>query len=84
LTNPGWAIPVSLDSSVCILDAVGALQRSPRELARMDLWVVRREAGGKVRVLPVDWVGITQWGKTATNYQILDGDRLFLQARPPK
>jgi polysaccharide export outer membrane protein len=50
----------------------------------MDLWIVRREAGGKTWVLPVDWVGIRQRGLTTTNYQILDGDRLFLQARPPK
>lgn len=84
LTAPERAVPVPLDSPVCILDAVGALKRSPGELARMDLWIVRRDAGGKAQVLRVDWTGITQWGRTATNYVILDGDRLFLQTRPPK
>jgi polysaccharide export outer membrane protein len=85
VTAPERAVPVPLNNgTVCILDAVEALKRSPRDLARMDLWIVRREAGGKVRVLPVDWAAITQRGLTATNYQILDGDRLFLQAHPPK
>jgi hypothetical protein len=83
-TAPERAVPVPLVSTVTIMDAVEALKRSPSELARMDLWIVRREAGGKVRVLPVDWVGIRQRGLTTTNYVILDGDRLFLQARPPK
>jgi hypothetical protein len=40
--------------------------------------------GGKVRVvrgdrtLAVDWQGITQLGDTATNYQLLPGDRVIV------
>ena len=28
--------------------------------------------------MPVDWTAITQQGLTATNYQILPGDRVFI------
>ena len=84
LTVPEQVIRVPLTDSTTVLDAVGALKRSPRDLGRMDLWIARRTAGGKARVLRVDWTAITQQGMAATNYQILDGDRLFLQARPAK
>ncbi len=30
------------------------------------------------QILPVDWVAITQGGVTATNYQVLPGDRVFI------
>jgi hypothetical protein len=33
-------------------------------------------------MLAVDWVGITQRGETATNYQVLPGDRIYLRAAP--
>src|SRR5262249_19873912 len=33
-------------------------------------------------ILPVDYKGIVQCGKTATNYQLLPGDRLYVKAAP--
>lgn len=84
LTAPEKIVRVTLDGSVCISDAVEALHQSPRQLAGMDLWIVRRAESGAVKVLRVDWAAITQHGQSATNYQILAGDRLFLQARPAK
>jgi RNA polymerase sigma factor (sigma-70 family) len=82
LTAPEKVVRVPLASSMAILDAVKALKRSPRELAGMDLWIVRRKEEGTVKVLRVDWAAITQRGESATNYQMIAGDRLFLQARP--
>ena len=32
----------------------------------------------KGTILPIDWDGITRRGATATNYQILPGDRVFI------
>jgi polysaccharide export outer membrane protein len=32
-------------------------------------------------VLPVDWNGIAQRGATATNYQIMPGDRVYVRAQ---
>ncbi len=84
LTAPEKTDRVPLAGSVAIVDAVGTLKRSPRELAGMDLWIVRRTEGGKVQVLRVDWAAVTQRNACAANYLILAGDRLFLQARPAK
>ena len=83
LTAPEKVIRLQPTDKHCVVDAVESLKRQPGDLARMDLWIVRR-AEGKTQVLRVDWTAITQRGATATNYQIFDGDRLFLQARPPK
>jgi hypothetical protein len=41
--------------------------------------LVRPGAGGKPdQVLKIDWAGITQHGRTETNYQLLPGDRLYV------
>lgn len=84
LTTPERTIHVPLTESEAVLDAVAELKRTPAQLEQMDLWIVRPTAGGKVQVLRIDWVAITQHGVTATNYQVLAGDRLFLQERPSK
>lgn len=83
-TAPEKAVRVPLASSVDVLDGVEALKRSSHEVAGMDLWIVRRNESGTVKVLRIDWTAISQRGESATNYIILAGDRLFLQARPPK
>jgi polysaccharide export outer membrane protein len=46
------------------------------------IWLVRPTPveGGCEEVLPVDWVGITQHGQTATNYQVVPGDRIYIKA----
>ena len=31
--------------------------------------------------MPVDWVGITQHGIAATNYQLMPGDRVYVKAQ---
>src|SRR5262245_49475260 len=84
LTAPERVTRVQLDSSVCITDAVPTLKRPPRDITRMDMWIVRRDDRGKEMVLPVDWAGISRRGEFMTNYIVLDGDRLFIQARPGK
>jgi hypothetical protein len=75
---------VQLSSSVTVLDAVESLRRQSRELGQMDMWIERRTAGGHIRILPIDWTALSQGGQCSTNYIILAGDRLFLQARPAK
>src|SRR5262249_11415884 len=42
-----------------------------------------KRAGSPERVLPVDWKAITQDDQTATNYQVLTGDRNFVKSRGP-
>ena len=44
------------------------------------IWIARPAPGdfGCEQILPVDWDAITQGASTATNYQILPGDRLYV------
>jgi hypothetical protein len=37
---------------------------------------------GCEQVLPVDWCAIVQRGKTDSNYQLLAGDRIYIQSQP--
>jgi len=44
------------------------------------IWVARPVGNSnKPVILPVDWVDITAYGKPDTNYQLLPGDRVFVQ-----
>jgi hypothetical protein len=44
------------------------------------IWVARPDCHGHEQILPVNWPGISQHAETATNYQILPGDRVFVKA----
>src|SRR4051812_1732081 len=72
-----FQLPVKGNETV--LDALSQVQGlSGSQSTRM--WVARpgsNECGGD-QVLPVDWLGITQRGDIATNYQILPGDRMYI------
>jgi polysaccharide export outer membrane protein len=48
------------------------------------IWVARPapENNPCDQVLPVDWCGITTRGRVETNYQLLPGDRIYVQANP--
>ena len=83
LTAPEQTIRQIFTGSETVHDAVATLPR-PADAADMDLWIARRSKGNAVQILRIDWIAITQHGETKTNYQILDGDRLFVQARPVK
>lgn len=61
------------------LDAVSQVQGLTASSSTR-MWIARPGANGcgGDQILPVDWLGITQRGDTATNYQILPGDRLYV------
>ncbi|MGL6075094.1 MAG: polysaccharide biosynthesis/export family protein [Fimbriiglobus sp.] len=65
-----------------VLDAVSMIGGlSPVSSKR--IWIARpAPAGSGDQILPVDWQGITRRGTTASNYQVLPGDRVFVMARP--
>jgi polysaccharide export outer membrane protein len=65
-----------------VLDAISQLRGLPPEASKHRIWVARKTPGpgGCENKLPVDWIGITQRGEMQTNYQILPGDRIFVQA----
>jgi polysaccharide biosynthesis/export protein len=64
-----------------VLDAVAQIQ-GLSDISSKRLWVARPAPPGCAgsQVMMVDWRGITQDGLTATNYQILPGDRIYIKA----
>jgi hypothetical protein len=48
------------------------------------IWIKRPAPDplGPDLILPVDWCAITQGDSTATNYQLLPGDRVYVKADP--
>lgn len=65
-----------------VLDALSNVAGTAAVSSRNCVWVARpapAETGGK-QILPVDLVAITEDGSTATNYQIMPGDRVYVRA----
>ena len=75
------AFPVT--GSETVFDAIANIGGLPVVASKRQIWVARRtpHAGQPEQILPVDWVGITQHGVTATNYQIMPGDRVYVKAQ---
>lgn len=72
-----------------VLDVIGQINGLPPVAAKGKIFLVRpappancADCGVAVdsQVFPVDWVGITQNGSTLTNYQILPGDRIYINS----
>ena len=62
-----------------VLDAISQID-GLSQLSSTRMWIARRTPGGlgREKVIPIDWTAITQGGSTATDYQLLPGDRLFV------
>jgi polysaccharide export outer membrane protein len=62
-----------------VLDAISQINGLSR-LSSKRIWIARPTPSGAGcdTILPVNWEEITQGAATATNYQILPGDRIFL------
>ena len=69
--------------SETVADAIAAIGGLPPVASKRDIWIARRAPtpGMPEQILPVDWVGMTQYGITATNYQVLPGDRIYVKAQ---
>ena len=67
-----------------VLDAIAAVQGLPTVASKSSIWVARPspELNGPDQILTVDWNAIAQGAQTATNYQLLPGDRLYVKASP--
>jgi len=76
-----YAFPVT--GSECVFDAIANIGGLPSVASKRNIWVARRtpQAGCPEQILPVDWVGITQHGVAATNYQLMPGDRVYVKAQ---
>ncbi|MHC4180533.1 MAG: polysaccharide biosynthesis/export family protein, partial [Planctomycetota bacterium] len=72
-------VRVPITGNETVLDAisqVGGLS----QLSSKQIWIARPAPGdfGCEQILPIDWVAITRGGVTATNYQVMPGDRIFI------
>jgi polysaccharide export outer membrane protein len=72
--------PFLITGSETVLDAIGRINGLPAVADKKKVWVARRGPGPVGRIMPVDWVGIAQHGGTATNYQLMPGDRVYVQS----
>jgi polysaccharide biosynthesis/export protein len=63
-----------------VLDAIAQMEQGAPNIASKTIWVARPAPAnsGHDQILPVDWNAITHGGLTATNYQILPGDRIYV------
>jgi protein involved in polysaccharide export with SLBB domain len=69
----------SITGNETVLDAICRVQ-GLSQLSSKTMWVARAapsRVGGE-QVLPVDWDAITRGALTATNYQLLPGDRVYI------
>lgn len=75
--------PFPITGSETVLDAIANVNGLPVVASKRNIWVARRcpLPGRPEQILPVDWVGITQHGVTATNWQIMPGDRVYVKAQ---
>jgi polysaccharide export outer membrane protein len=64
-----------------VLDAISLITGLPPVASKKMIWVARATPDHRGdNILPVDWIGITQHGSAATNYQLMPGDRLYVQS----
>ena len=73
-----FRIPVTGNETV--LDAMAQVQGVQRISNTKKIWIARPAPHDSTcqQILPVDWASISKGGATATNYQLLPGDRLFI------
>lgn len=76
-------VPLPITGSETVFDAIANIGGLPPVASKRNIWVARRcpEPGMPEQILPVDWVGITQHGVAATNYQLMPGDRIYVKAQ---
>jgi polysaccharide biosynthesis/export protein len=65
-----------------VLDAIAKIGGLPQVASKRKIWVARRSPhGGPDQIMPVCWEEITKQGITATNYQVLPGDRIYVNSQ---
>jgi len=71
-----YRFPVTGNETV--LDAIAQIN-GLEAISSKRIWVARpNRSCEEPQVLPVDWVALTEQGRTETNYQLMPGDRVFI------
>ncbi len=68
--------------SETVLDAISQVSGLSAVSDTHRIWVSRPGPDGCETVMPVDWNGLTKRAEVRTNYQLLPGDRVFVQSMP--
>lgn len=73
--------PLPFTGNETVLDAIGQIQ-GLSEVSSKRMWIARPAPNGSeiAQNMLVDWRGITQDAVTTTNYQLMPGDRIYIQA----
>ena len=72
-------VRVPVTGNETVLDALAQVNGLNR-VSSKNIWIARPAPGGVGcdQVLPVNWREISKGGTTATNYQVMPGDRVFI------
>jgi protein involved in polysaccharide export with SLBB domain len=82
--NGETVIRLPVTGNETVLDAIGNINGLSAVSSKHRIWVARPAPDDAAceQVLPINWKDITKGGATATNYQLLPGDRLYIAAAP--
>jgi polysaccharide export outer membrane protein len=73
--------PIPIRGNETVLDALANINGLPAVANKKRVWVARAtRAGQPPKILPVDWMAVTQCGKSDTNYQLFPGDRVYVDS----
>lgn len=74
-------VRLPMTGKLTVLDALALVNGLPFQASKNKIWVARPAPAGSCQemFLPVDYVRITRLGDTATNYQVLPNDRIFVK-----
>jgi polysaccharide biosynthesis/export protein len=76
-------IRLPITGNETVIDALSQVNGLSAVSSQDRIWVSRpAPEGGCHQVLPVDWKAVVENADTATNYQILPGDRVYVAAYP--
>src|SRR6185369_14477460 len=66
-----------------VMDAISQVNGLTAVSSQDRIWISRPAPEGNChQILPVDWKSVVECADTATNYQVLPGDRVFVAAYP--
>lgn len=76
-------VPLPVTGNETVLDAIGNIG-GISQVSSTKIFIARPAPNGSgcEQVLPVDYEAITRGASTATNYQLLPGDRLYIEEDP--
>jgi len=76
--------PFPITGNETVLDALSKINGLPSVASKKRIWLSRPdpEHKGCCNCYAVDWNAIVRCGNPATNYQVMPGDRVYVEAQP--